>query len=361
MKAVAIKPGVKDSLSVIDLPDPQVGDEDILVKMVRVGVCGTDMELKAGTYGEAPPGSDYLVVGHEAVGQVAEVGARAGEFTVGDYVVASVRRPCPHSRCLPCRSDQNDMCVTGDYTERGIKGRHGFLSEFYSERGSWLTRIPAEVADVGVLLEPLSIVEKAMRQTFKIQDRLPWKFDNALVMGAGAIGLLGALLLRLQGVNTYVLDRSKQGGLKSNLITQIGGHHVDSTVTPIAELAANVGEFDFVMEATGYAPLVFEASQHLALDGVLCLLGVSGDSGEISVDASQFNNRMVLGNRLIFGSVNANLVDFQAGVGHLKQINQRWPGVLEKIITRRVPFGEFQAAYRRQAGDIKVVIELSRS
>ena len=358
MKAIGIETGVKNSLAVMDLPDPQVGDHDVLVRVVRVGVCGTDLELKAGTYGEAPSGSPYLVIGHEAIGQVAEIGSRAEGYSVGDFVVASVRRPCPHDRCSPCRSGQNDMCVTGEYRERGINGMHGFLSEYYSERADNLTKVPPGVAAAGVLLEPLSIVEKALRQSFIIQERLPWEIENALVLGAGAIGLLAAMLLRLRGINTYVLDRSKSGGFKSNLITQIGGSHIDSTKTPLSEIASDVGQFDFILEATGYAPLVFEAADHLAMDGVLCMLGISGESGEVPVEASQFNNRFVLGNRLMFGSVNANLVDFRTGVDHMEQISQRWPDVLQNMITRRVPFSQFESAYERLPGDVKVSIEM---
>jgi len=358
MKAIGIETGVKNSLAVMDLPDPQVGDHEVLVRVLRVGVCGTDLELKAATYGEAPSGSPCLVIGHEALGQVAEIGRYAEGYSAGDFVVASVRRPCPHDRCSPCRSGQNDMCITGDYRERGIKGLHGFLSEYYSERADNLTKVPPGVAAEGVLLEPLSIVEKALRQTFKAQDRLPWKIEKALVLGAGAIGLLAAMLLRLRGIDTYVFDRSKSGGFKSSIITQVGGTHIDSTNTRLSEIASDIGQFDFIVEATGYAPLVFEAAEHLAMDGVLCMLGVSGESGEVTVEASQFNNRFVLGNRLMFGSVNANLVDFRQGVDHMEQISQRWPDVLQNMITRRVPFSQFESAYERLPGDVKVSIEM---
>ena len=359
MKAISTLPGVAGSMAIIDIPDPEIRDHDLLVKVLRVGVCGTDMEINRGMYGTAPTGSDHLVIGHEAFGQVIEVGPQVREFAQGDYVVSSVRRECPHKQCLPCRSDENDMCVTGDYTERGIKSQHGFLSEFYVEHEQRLTRIPVEIENLGVLLEPLSIVEKAMRQTFKIQERLPWKIENAVVLGAGTIGLLAAMLLRLQGINAHVLDRSERGGFKSGLIDSIGAHHIDTREEPLSEFGPRAGPSDFIMEATGYAPLAFEASRHLAGDGLLCLVGVSGGSNAVTVDANEFNNNFVLGNRLLFGSVNANLVDFQAGVDHIRQINHRWPKALESMITRRIPFSQFQSAFERQPGDIKVVVELN--
>ena len=358
MKALSIRPRTADSLSLLDVPEPQVGSQDVLVKVVRVGICGTDQELKQGLYGQAPPDSDRLIIGHEALGRVAEVGPEVENFAAGDYVVASVRRPCRHGHCGPCVSGENDMCVTGDYLERGINRQHGYLSEFYSEHQRWLTRIPDVIEPVGVFLEPLSIVEKAIRQTFKIQERLPWKVENAVVLGAGTIGLLGAMLLRMKGINTYVLDRSESGGFKSRLIADLGAQHINSRETPLSEVAVDLDPIDFVLEATGYAPLAFQAFQHLALDGVACLLGVAGGNQEISVDAMEFNNRMVLGNRLVFGSVNASLADFQSGAEHLQQITQQWPGTLERMLTRRASLDEFPAAFDRQPDDIKVVIEM---
>ena len=358
MKAIAIRPGIEDSMALMDVTNPTIEEQDVLVKVVRVGVCGTDLELKQGIYGAAPPDSDYLIIGHEALGQVAEVGSQVENFAVGDYVVASVRRPCQHRRCRPCASGQNDMCLTGDYQERGISRRHGYLSEYYSEHQRWLTKIPQVIEPVGVFLEPLSVVEKAMRQTFLIQERLPWTVENAVVLGAGTIGLLGSMLLRLRGINTYVLDRSEFGGFKSRLIASLGAHHVNTRESSLSEVAADIGPIDFVLEATGYAPLAFQAFEHLAMDGLICLLGVAGGSQDISVDAMEFNNRMVLGNRLVFGSVNASLADFQSGTEHLGEISQRWPRALDEMLTRRTPMGEFAAAFDRQTGDIKVVIEM---
>ena len=358
MKAIAVTPRQKDSMAIIDVPEPQAGEGDVLVEVIRVGICGTDVELKAGDYGEAPEGSNHLIIGHESFGRVAQTGSEVAGFSVGDYVVASVRRPCPHDWCTPCRSGQNDMCITGDYAERGIKGRHGYLSEYYAERPEWLTLVPAEITETGIFLEPMSVVEKAIRQTKKIQERLPWRFQDAVVLGGGTIGLLAAMLLRLDGIDTYVLDHSEAGGFKAQLIGQIGAHHVDTREKSLADVAETVGRVDLVLEATGYAPLVLEATQLLSMDGVMCLLGVSGGSQQISMDASEFNNSLVLGNRLIFGSVNANVVDFKSGAGHIQDIIQRWPGALESMITGRVGMAEFDQAFYRGLDDIKTVIEI---
>ena len=358
MKAVGVTPTVRESVALLDLPDPQIRQQEVLVKVVRTGVCGTDREISEGMYGEAPMGSDYLILGHEALGQIVELGPKTTDLAVGDYVVASVRRPCPQQSCQPCRDGQNDMCSTGQYQERGIKGQHGYWAVYFSEHQQWLTKIPSEIEGIGVFLEPLSIVEKAMRHTRIIQERRPWHINNALVLGAGTVGLLGAMLLRLQGINTYVLDRSESGGLNSRLISRLGAHHMDSRQTSLRDFAAGAGPIDLVLEATGYAPLVFETLQLLAMNGLMCLLGVSGARQSISLDASGFNNQLVLGNRLVFGSVNAHLVDFKSGVEHLGDIQQRWPGILESMLTRHVPFSQYQQAFERQPEDIKVVIEM---
>lgn len=358
MKAIQVTPKVSNSLALIEASDPQIGEHDVLVRVLQAGIDGTDLEIEDGLYGEAPVGSDYLILGHESLGRIAQVGLKAERLSVGDLVVASVRRPCPHDWCLPCRAGQNDMCVTGDYRERGIRGEHGFMSEYYGEHEHWLVKVPPGLKEVGVLLEPLSIVEKAIRQTLDIQRRLPWTIENAVVLGAGPIGLLGAALLRLRGVETYVLNRSEHGGVKSQMIERLGAHHVNVERIPLATLAANIGRIDLILEATGYAPLVFEAAKHLSANGILCLLGISGGTQTIRVDANRFNLQLVLGNRLIFGSVSAQLADFRSAVEHLQDIQQNWPGWLKGTITRRIPFDDFREAFHRKPGDAKVVLEV---
>ena len=358
MKAIAITPGVAHSLAPREMPEPEPGEGEVMVQVERVGVCGTDQEIIRGLYGTAPAGSDFLVIGHEGLGRVVDGSGRANGLSVGDYVVATVRRPCLHAHCRPCRSSQNDMCRTGDFTERGIGGRHGFLSEYYAEEPQFLTPVPAALASIGILLEPLAVAEKALRQCRQIQERLPWNLENAVVLGAGAIGLLAAMLLRLRGINTWVYDLSAPDGDKARIAEQIGARFANTGETPVSGISATLGPVDLIVEATGYSPLVFDSYRQLANNGVLCLLGVAGDSNPVSVDPANFNNGLVLGNRLVFGSVNANPSDFRAGVEHLAQIEQRWPGAAAGLLTRQVPLDQFRAAFERQPGDIKVTVEV---
>ncbi len=357
MRAVAVTPGVSGSVEVVDVATPEPGDGEVLIRTSRVGICGTDLEIAAAEYGQAPAGEPRLILGHEAIGEVVKLGSGAHKLQPGDFVVSTVRRPCPHDSCEPCRSNSSDMCVTGDFVERGIGGAHGFNAEYFVENERWLTPIPATLSDVGVLLEPLTVVEKALRHTDAIQSRLPWRLESAAVLGAGAIGLLGAALLRLRDVDTYVANRTESDSPKSRLIRAIGANHINVSDARLEGAISKSGGFDLVLEATGYTPLIFDAIQTLSLNGVICLLGVSGGSRNIEFDADRFNQSMVLGNRTMFGSVNAHIEDFRSGVEHLRQIEARWPGWLSSLITRRVQIDDYKEAFLRQSDDIKVTIE----
>ena len=358
MRAVAVTPGVRESLRILEMPDPEAGPGDVLVQVERVGVCGTDLAIAGGMHCRAPAGSDYLVIGHESLGRVIDPGKRGTNLFTGDYVVATVRRPCTHQRCQPCRTGHTDMCLTGDFAERGILSRHGYLAQYYAEDPRFLVPVPNYLAPVGVLLEPLSVPEKGLRQAWKIQERLPWLPEKAVVLGAGAIGLLAAILLRLRGIDTWVFDLSSPQGTKSEIANKIGATFVSTTDVAISAISETLGPADLIVEATGYAPLVFEAYQQLGNNGVLCLLGVSGGSAPVSVDPGNFNNALVTGNRVVVGSVNANPVDFESGIEDMKQIEGRWPGALASLLNRRVPLDDYQMAFARTPEDIKVTVEL---
>ncbi len=345
------------SVEVIDVPTPEPGDREVLVRTSRVGICGTDLEIVAAEYGLAPGGEFRLILGHEAIGEVVGRGSGVQGLKPGDYVVSTVRRPCPHDSCEPCRGNANDLCTTGDFVERGIGGAHGFNAEYFVENERWLTRIPAELADVGVLLEPLTVVEKALRHTDAMQARLPWQLKSAAVLGAGAIGLLGAALLRLRDVDTYVANRTDSDSPKGRLIREIGANHINLSDARLERTMSNSNGFDLVLEATGYTPLIPDAVQALSLNGLICLLGVSGGSQSIDFDSDQFNQSMVLGNRTMFGSVNAHIDDFRTGVKHLGQIEALWPGWLSLLLNRRVPIARGLEAFDRDREDIKVTVE----
>src|SRR5262245_48909836 len=334
MRAVAVVPGNRESLHVRDdVPDPQPADGEVTVKVLEAGVCGTDVEIHEGQYGQSPPGSPYLVIGHENLGVVESAQAGA-PFAAGDLVVATVRRPCPEA-CRPCASDQNDMCLTGNFLERGIKGIHGFMSERYAESGRYLVKVPARLRPFAVLMEPMSIVQKGIEQAWRIQTRLAWDPRIAVVLGAGPVGILAAVRLRLQGLDVWVAALEPEGSSKDLLLREIGVRYLSTKTHPLDSLPGRLGRIDVVFEATGAEAVVFPAMRILGPNGICILSSVTGGDRKLEVDVAAWNQAMVLGNRLAFGTVNAGRRHFEAAARDLEACDSRHPGWLGRLITRR--------------------------
>jgi len=347
MKAIAIFPGKAGSARLIQMPAPRPSPSEVLVRTLSIGVCGTDAELAGGFIGRPPEGEDSLVIGHESIGLVVEPGTRAKEVKRGDLVVAMVRRP---DDCPACRAGDADLCSKGQYTERGIFGAHGFLAEYYVDHESFLVRIPPALSEVGILLEPASVVVKALRHAGRIQQRMSWQPKRALVLGAGTVGLLAAFLLRLRGLNVDVYSREPRTSARVALLKQAGVHY---------HAALGSASYDFVCEATGSPQVLAMGMERMAYNGIMAWLGVCAQREPIPVPLGALNNRIVQHNQVIFGSVNANRCDFEQGVQDLQDIEHRWPGLLGSMITRRVPFANFAEALERTPEDIKVLIDVS--
>jgi threonine dehydrogenase-like Zn-dependent dehydrogenase len=358
MKAIVVKPQVKDSIHMDDMPDPEMGPGDVVVKMIRVGLCATDAEIEHGIYGEAPAGSQFLILGHENFGVVEAVGRRVTGWKAGDFVVSTVRRPC--GACAECKAGENDMCRSGHYTERGIMRRHGFMAEFYAESPQFLHRIPKSVRDVAVLLEPMSVVEKGIDHTYLLQRRMKaWKPRLGLAMGAGPIGLLAAAVMRVRGLRTVVIGREDASDLRAQIAQQLGAEYVSVANRTIFDVVKEIGEPDVVMEATGSSQVVFDATQILNRNGVLCLLSVTSGDRTLPVPANLINQRLVLGNQVVFGSVNANPRHFSAGVKDLVAIEKRWPGVLGRLLTDPIPWRDHKTWFDHRGSCIKATLEIS--
>jgi threonine dehydrogenase-like Zn-dependent dehydrogenase len=328
------------------------------VEVVEVGVCGTDLEIANDGYGAAPAGRDSLVLGHENLGRVASV-PDGVDLKVGQLVVATVRRPCPE-RCPPCAAGQSDDCLTGNYTERGIKGRDGYMAERYVESADYLVPLPGTLAKVGVLMEPSSIVEKGLMQAFSIQrGRMPWDPKQALVCGAGAVGLLAAIFLRLRDIEVSVVAKADPDSPAFKVATDIGVNLLDADQHPVSQMAHELGHIDLIFEATGASSVAMDAIAATGHNGVCCLSSVTAGARTVTVDADSLNLDMVLGNKLVFGTVNANRRHFEAAARMLGAAVRRWPGVLEQIVTRRVAADQFADAFSRSPDDIKTVISFS--
>jgi len=338
MKAVAVVPGRADSVHLAELRRPAVDDvprgRGVLVKVLRVGVDGTDREINAAEYGAAPAGYDFLVIGHEGFGQVIEVGDAVTELKPGDYVVATVRRPGSSIYDL---IGTNDMTTDDTYFERGINLRHGYLTEYYVDDAEFIVKIPQGLKNVGVLLEPTTVVEKGIAQAYEIQRRLRvWKPRRAAVIGAGTIGLLATLALRLRGLDVTVFALTPRPYLNSDLVEAIGARYESTTHLSLLDGAATYGPFDLMFEATGYAPIVFDAMQALGKNGVLVLSSVTGGDHRIEVPADKINLDFVLGNKVMVGTVNANREYFEIGVKDLAQAEAEYPGWLDRLLTHPV-------------------------
>ncbi|MFN7961648.1 MAG: glucose 1-dehydrogenase [Thermoanaerobaculia bacterium] len=365
MKAVAVFPGRAGSVHLREVPEPSLdaidGGRGVLVEVLRVGVDGTDKEIHAGEYGAAPPGDDYLIVGHESFGRVLAVGPAVWELAPGDFVVATVRRP---GASLLDRIGLQDMTPEDSYLERGINLRHGFLCERYVESAEFLIPVPARLAEVGVLLEPASVVVKAIEQAFEIQRRLRvWQPKRALVLGASTLGLLAALFLRLRGLAVVAMAQTLPPSLSSELLAAIGVRYVSGRQSSLSSLVSEVGPFDFILEGTGHSPMVFEAMQALAKNGVLAMVSITGGETRVEVPADRINQAFVLGNKVAFGSVNASRADFESAVAGLAQAELAYPGWLARLLTHPVAglesFQELVRLLTEVKGAIKVFCEVA--
>jgi glucose 1-dehydrogenase len=356
MPAVAVHPGRAHSLHATTIPRPQAGPGQVLVDVVRVGVCGTDHEIIEATFGTAPPGADELVLGHEVFGRVAALGDGVEGWRVGEFVTDTVRRP---GGCETCRSGQADFCDDLRYTEFGIIGRHGFMTEQFVEEPERLVRVPDALEPIGILTEPLSVVEKALQQATLIQGRIEgWRPRTGLVIGAGPIGLLGTLLLRSRGVETLTVARRAAPNLPASIIAEAGGRYASVRERPLRELAADLPPIDVIFECSGNGGMVAEAAQVLGNNGVLVLLGIT-PTGEMPIDIGAINRGFVLGNKVMVGSVNSSKIHFEMGVADLARFETLWPGLAARMITRRLPgFAAWEQILDKEPDGIKTVIEV---
>jgi threonine dehydrogenase-like Zn-dependent dehydrogenase len=357
MRAAVTRQAHRGRVEIIDVPQPTLVAGAVLIAMREVGIDQTDHEVIEGTHGSnAPSGDDYLILGHESLGQVIDLGSGATGFRSGDWVVCTVRRP---DGCPNCRRGEIDMCLWGRYTERGIKGAHGYLAELVAEQTAYVIPVPSSVRAVGALIEPLSICEKAIGQARRIQRRLHWRPRTALVFGLGTIGILAAMLLRLRGLDVYVYSRTPHDSLQARLIAEIGVHYINTDdIARPGGLRGVIPRSDLMIEATGAASVAADAMTLLEPNAVLCLLSVTPKGDRIEMDVADVNQRIVLGNAVVFGSVNSGRRHFERAIHDLERVEVEWPGFTSRLITRRVPFEKSADAFTQRDEDIKVLIEL---
>jgi threonine dehydrogenase-like Zn-dependent dehydrogenase len=348
MRAITLTPGVPHSARLDEVAEPRASEGAVLVRALALGVCGTDHEILSGLYGDAPPGEERLILGHESLGEVMEAPEGCG-LRAGDRVVGIVRRPDPVP-CAACAAGEWDMCRNGLYTERGIKERHGFGSELFRLEPDFAVKVDPALGLTAVLMEPASIVAKAWQHVERIGGRTAsWRPRSLLVTGAGPIGLLAAMMGAQRGLDLHVLERQTQGP-KAELLRELNArHHADFQ-------GMGGTSFDVVMECTAAPAIIAGAVARCAPSGIVCLVGVSTPGDKTEFDIGGLNRTMVLNNQTLFGTVNANRSHYDMAAAALAAAGRPW---LDRLITRRVPLSRWREALAPQHGDIKVVIDFT--
>jgi threonine dehydrogenase-like Zn-dependent dehydrogenase len=344
LQALVAEPGHAHTTRVEDVPAVEAREGEVLLRTLEVGVCGTDREISEGLFGIPPEDEPLLVLGHEALAVVERSGYG---FTRGQLVTATVRRSC--GRCIACAEDSPDSCLTGDYSERGITRLHGYARELVAEDPTQLVAIPSSLRRVGVLAEPTSICERALRHARTIGGRQPWQLERALILGAGAIGLLMTYLLRLADVEVWTASLE----LENELVEESGASYVSTRANDLSEL----GTFDLVIEAAGNAQLMVRTLGQLRRSGVACILGLDPREQSVEIDGRVLGVDLILENRVLFGSVNAQRRDWLAAVADLDRARDRWPEALEQFVKLRVPLDRFREAFDHRDG--KATLALS--
>ena len=380
MKAIALEKSTGKPTLRRDVPEPSLARPDqLLIQVLEVGICGTDRAIVRGEGGTPPDGSDYLILGHEMLGRVVEAGgAASSDYAPGDLVVCTVRRACGLPECPTCAHGQSDMCYTGQYVERGIFRAHGYMTSRIVESTEYSVKLPASLRPYGVLIEPTTVIEKAILESVLVQHRLDWvkQLTNdeavsrdwqfvrrALVAGAGPIGIMAAFVLRLHGVETHVSDIRPRDGYKAKLVESIGASYWDTSQTTVEAVAKQVGNIDLIVEATGVAPVAYQLLKALGINGVLVFTGVPGDrGGEFQMEGGHLMRQQVLWNQVVMGSVNANRSYFVQAVKDLEAIATKWPEALGKVITAHRDVEDYASALTTQAEDeVKAVFDIPES
>ena len=361
MKAVAVTPGKPRSVHQRDIPEPKLDTQPhphvttipegrgVLVEVLQVGVDATDREINEALYGNAPPGGDYLVIGHESFGRVLEVGSAVKTLVPGDFVSCTVRRP---GGSLFDKIGRNDVTSDETYYERGINLCHGYMTERFVDDAEYMVKVPVNLKHLGVLSEPASVCAKAIEQAYLAQQRLQvWEPKRAFVMGAGQIGLLATMMLKLRGIEVYTLATRPGPHLKSAIVEAFGATYVATKQTSLLDLTRQVGKPDLIFEATGNASVCFGAMGALAHNGVLIWTSITGGQYDVTLDGAKINLEWVLGNKLLVGSVNGNRRHFELGIQAMSLGEHTYPGVIGRILTNPIDGFDHSAAMMHQLED----------
>jgi len=361
VKAGAVFPAQR-RVELVELPEPRIASStQVKLRILEVGVCGTDREICQFHHGTVPQGADFLVLGHESLGEVVEVGPGVQRVRPGDLVIPRVRVACRDAKCEACRGGRPDFCSSGGFFERGIKQAHGFMRDFVVDEEECLNPVPPEMREVAILAEPLTIAEKTLAEIRAVQQRLPFAraAGRAVVLGAGPIGLLGAMALVNAGFEVYIYSRELEPNPRAEVAAAIGARYISSQDQSVPQLAATVGNIDVVYEAIGASQTAFDLLEVLGANGLFCFTGVPRHGHPISLHLDRLLYNLVLKNQAILGAVNAGPDTMQAAIHDLGTFYKRWPLAVRSLITGRYPLDEFREPILRPSG-IKNIVVLDR-
>lgn len=366
MKAVAVFPEER-ALRIVDHREPAIlAPSDVVVRVLDVGLCGTDREIASFRTGSPPSDSPYLVLGHEALGEVVDVGSSVRRIRPGDLVVPTVRRPCRRETCRACRMGRPDFCLSGEYTQRGIKDAHGFLAERFSDDARWLQPVPRELRDVAVLTQPLALAETAISELEQVQKRLPWAAlgetggtgKRAVVLGAGPVALLGTMALVVRGYKVAIYSHGGRGE-RAEFAESLGAQFITADEEKLDSLVDRTGRIDVMLEATGATPQALAAMEHLGRNGVYLLTGIPGRRGAFTLDAGYLLHGMVQRNQVIISPVHPSGEAFRAAIQDIGLFERRWPGALSRLISSRVSIDDAPEALREPPTGLKRVVTVA--
>jgi threonine dehydrogenase-like Zn-dependent dehydrogenase len=366
MKAVAVFPEER-ALRLVDHREPAIlAPSDVVVRVLDVGFCGTDREIASFRTGSPPSDSPYLILGHEALGEVVDVGSSVRRIRPGDLVVPTVRRPCRRETCRACRMGRPDFCLSGEYTQRGIKDAHGFLAERFSDDARWLQPVPRELRDVAVLTQPLALAETAISELEQVQKRLPWSAlgetggtgKRAVVLGAGPVALLGTMALVVRGYKVAIYSHGGRGE-RAEFAESLGAQFITADEEKLDSLVDRTGRIDVMLEATGATPQALAAMEHLGRNGVYLLTGIPGRRGAFTLDAGYLLHGMVQRNQVIISPVHPSGEAFRAAIQDIGLFERRWPGALSRLISSRVSIDDAPEALREPPAGLKRVVTVA--
>lgn len=373
MKAIGLIRG-KEGVQRFEVPRPAVTSaRQVLVRVIEAGIDGTDLETVARNKFNMPLGEDTMIVGHEAIGIVEDIGGEVTSVDIGDIVVPTVRRGC--GLCAPCLHNRSDMCQTGLYTERGIKGANGYFTEYFADDEDYIVRVPAGIEAYAVLAEPLSVAEKAVDEIKHFRSRALWSCDYpdyniesegwgncrvGLVIGAGSLGFLSTAVLRLGGVQTFVAEIAPEDSLKVRLVKELGAHYVNTKNKSAADVINITGNPDIIIETSGVTELALNLTTGLARNGVCVLTGIPSGSQEVCLNGDFMARTLVLENQIVFGSVNSSRIHFKLALQDLQKLRDEYGTLLSRVINKRYSPDEYREAFAGHDTDgVKSVFSLS--